>query len=595
MTRSTLAVTLLAMHFFLPGALWARVSLVKNGSMEAGEGAGAIDPQVADEWTEFGINVERSDTVNMIPEGSGHALKAFGDGTSSTSGAFQEVADISPDQNVTVSVHLYTPDFDKLGGSGQAGLVVEFLDFFGSTLASEELYVLDDSSPANTWIPAVIGPTAAPSSTTKIRVTCKLQWVPGDVFGAAYWDDVQVAADGSENLVVNGDFETAGTSTGQSSVGIDDWVGFGDQEKSDDVALDGSASLKLGSNEPFSGLFQSLGVLNEGDHIFMQAYVWNPSEDPLTDSSLAGIKLEFDANADVPPAEENLPFNEDSPQDEWTLVELNTVVPDDVTVARIVCIYTGDASTSGEVHFDSMFAERDSFPGTNQLLNSSFEAGPGGPNGLTDWTEFNTTGVSQAQKSCFSVPADDGVCTMKATGQEVAGIFQEITVSPGEGLSISGYLYSPASGPLTGPGLAGLKVEWAVGGVPGDIDIGGSDNTIDASAPVDTWIPIFIDYTMPEGSSALGRFTNIIARDTAPSGTVYFDSCEAVVLNRFDGADGDNDGDEDLRDFGAFQRCFTGSDADMLPFNCIVFDSDDDGNVDLTDYGFFADHVTGPN
>ena len=68
-----------------------------------------------------------------------------------------------------------------------------------------------------------------------------------------------------------------------------------------------------------------------------------------------------------------------------------------------------------------------------------------------------------------------------------------------------------------------------------------------------------------------------------------------MVLNRFDGADGDNDGDEDLRDFGAFQRCFTGSDADMLPFNCIVFDSDDDGNVDLTDYGFFADHVTGPN
>jgi hypothetical protein len=35
--------------------------------MEFGEGAGAIDPQVADQWTEFGINVERSPTVNYYP------------------------------------------------------------------------------------------------------------------------------------------------------------------------------------------------------------------------------------------------------------------------------------------------------------------------------------------------------------------------------------------------------------------------------------------------------------------------------------------------------------------------------------------------
>ena len=115
--------------------------------------------------------------------------------------------------------------------------------------------------------------------------------------------------------------------------------------------------------------------------------------------------------------------------------------------------------------------------------------------------------------------------------------------------------------------MAGIKVEWALGGIPDPVDIGGSDNTIDASAPTDTWIPLIIDYTMPAGTSAIGRFVNLIEKGTAQSGTIYIDSCEAVVLNRFDGANVDRDNDQDMHDFTWFQHRYTGAGVGSLPFN----------------------------
>jgi hypothetical protein len=596
MTLRKAAALVMIVVLAAPTALMARQNILKNGSMESGEGPGAIDPQVAAEWTEFGVNVERSDAYNLVPPGPGHALKAFGDMDNTSVGAYQEVTGVSPGQSVLASIQLFSPADDKLRGSGEAGLVLEFLNQFGGMISMDDIYVLDVDSPAETWIPATLGPFTAPAGTAQVRMTCRLRWSPGDILGAAYWDDAQLTIDDGPNQLLNGDFETAGAGAGQSPVGIDDWVGFNDQEKSNDAAKHGIAGLKLGTREAYSGLFQNMGVLNDGDHIFMIAYAWNPSDDPLTGTSRVGIKLEFHANVDVPPPEENLAFDENAAPGVWTPVELDTVVPEDITVARIVCIYTGDPQTTGSVHFDSAWAEREGEPGVNQLSNASFEQGPGGYNGLTDWTEFSSAGVSQAQKSCFEVPAQDGLCTMRATGEAVAGVFQEITVTPGETLHISAYLYTPSFEPLTGSGRAGLKVEWAVGGVPEDVDIGvpGSPNTIGAGAPQDTWLPLVIDYTMPTGSSALAQFTNIIEKGTALTGTVYIDACEAVVLNQFDGADVDGDGDQDLHDFAWFQRCYTGSGAGALPWNGIVFDFDDDEDVDWADWNYFAPRFTGP-
>jgi hypothetical protein len=579
-----------------PALLLARQNIVKNGSMESGQGPGAPDPMVPAEWSEFGLNVERSSTVNLVPPGAGHALKAFGDNDSNSAGASQIVAGVSPGQAVTASIQLYSPGDDKLGGTGSAGLVLSFLNQFNGNIETYQVYVLDANSPADTWIPAVLGPFVAPPNTAKVRVSCRLEWTPGNVSGAAYWDDAQLSIDGGANELLNGDFETAGVGAGQSPTGIDEWMGFNDQEKSQDVALHGLSSLLLGTREAYSGLYQDMVALNDGDHIYMQAWVYNPSADPLTANSRVGVKLEFEPNVEVPPPEENLAFDENTPADQWTLIELSTTVPQEATEARVVMIWAADSQTTGEVHFDSAYAERGSFPGVNQLQNTnwSFEFGSGGPNGIADWTEFNSPGVSQCQKSCFEVTAHHGSCTAKGTGPAVAGIFQELPVTPGESFYISAYLYTPGFAPLTGSGTAGVKVEWAVGEVPPDVDIGGATNTIDAGAATDTWIPIYIDYVMPPGSSALTRFTNLIEKGAAFSGTVYFDACQAVVLNKFDGSDVDGDDDQDLHDVAWLQLTFTGAGAGGLPYNGIVFDHDDDLDVDSADFNYFAPRTTGP-
>ena len=573
----------------LPAALMAQQSILKNGSMEMGQGANAIDPHVPDQWTMFGPNVERSDQYNLVPPGTGHALKAFGDANNSSGGAYQVVLNVLPGQSVVGSAQLFTPSDDKLRQTGQAGLVLEFLNTFGGIISTQQVYVLDANSPSDTWLPATLGPFTAPASTAKVRLTCHLQWTPGAVLGAAYWDDAQVTINGGPNQIVNGDFETAGHSPGQSSYGIDYWVGFNDQEKSSDVADDGQFSVKIGTRNDYDGLYQDMKPVQAGDHLLLTAFVWNPSVAPLTSNSRAGIKLEFSANQQTPPPVENLAFDANAPADTWTFVDLTAPVPSPATTARVVCIYTGDGQTTGSVHFDSAWAERSSAPGVNQLQNSSFEDGSGGANGLDFWTEFSTIGVSQCQKSCFEVPAQDGVCTARATGQAVAGVYQEIPVTIGETLHFYAYLYTPSFDKLLGTGKAGVKIEWVLGNVPPPVDIGGPDNTIAAGAPTDTWLPLSIDYVMPPGSNALPRFTNIVEKGNATSGRVYFDICRATVLNWPPaGCRGDTncDGKIDFTDIDPFVAVLGGGPCcDGAGINC---DVNGDGVANFSDIDPFV-------
>jgi hypothetical protein len=569
----------------LPSLTTARQNILLNGSMELGPGAGGIDPQVPAEWVEFGENVERSATVNFEPPDGGWALKAFGDPGGTSAGASQIVDNVTPGQSVSASVWLYTPSFDKLGGTGEAGLVVEFLDFFGGTINLQTDYVLTAQSPADTWIEAFVGPLTAPAGTEKVRISCRLGWNPPDISGAAYWDFAELTVDGN-NVLLNGDFEEAGNSPGQSSVGIDDWLGFNDQEKSDDYALDGDHSLRLGVRETYNGLYQNMRTLEPNDQIRLKAWVLNPSIDPLQDPSRAGIKLEFDAASDVPAPEEFLGFTGAEPTDTWTLVEYQTTVPADVTVARVVAIYVPDPNETGVVYFDDMHAGATANPGDNLLANESFETGTGVPTG---WTDFGT-----ASKDCFSV-FRTGVCSVVASDVAVAGVWQEVTVTPGQDLYVSTWVQTPGFNPITGPlTAAGIKVEWFAGGVPDDIDIGAQNNEIDFTAPLDTWIPMTIDYTMGPDESALARFTTLTIKGVAQTGAAYFDACEAVLLNRFDGSDVDGDDDQDLVDAAWLQRTFTGAGAGLLPFNGLTFDHDDDVDVDNADFDYFDPRMTGP-
>ncbi|MFH0982702.1 MAG: hypothetical protein V2A79_14350 [Planctomycetota bacterium] len=599
-SRGKVAVVLIVSLALTPAALLGRQLVLKNGSLEAGPGAGGPNPMVPANWVEFGPTVERSDEANHTP-GGGYALKAFS--SDQLVGAYQDVP-VSPGNIVTISAYLYTRSEDKLGGGATAWITLAFYKSDHITQVGDlyPLLVLDAGSPADTWVPGSMIPHAAPAQSAYARMTCV--WMcDGTDPGSAYWDDCSLTVGvgpNLPNLLINGDFETAGVG-GHNPAGIDDWTGFNDQDQSTDVAKDGLKSVKVGVEEPYSGLVQVMAEMNAGDHLFMQSWAYNPSSDPLGSNSIVGLKLEWQTSGTVPPPKENLALDRDSPADEWTLVEINTNAPDLATVARIVMIYAADTSTNGSVYFDG--AEAHVNGGGNVLHNASFEDGPGGGNGLEFWTEFKTPGVSQCWKEC-DVPWEylGTDCSAKATGEAVAGVSQEIAVVPGDALSVRAYLYIPSAWPEPGLGReakAGIKVEWAIGSVPTWVDICRPPSTCSNSVPAmsmtqDTWTPLTIDYTMAPGKNASAKFVNLIERGGAASGKVYFDACEGVMLNWFDGADADADDDEDLRDFAEFQRCFTGAVSGQMRWGCIVFDSDDDDDVDLADYVFFKDHMTGP-
>jgi hypothetical protein len=599
-SRGKVAVVLIVSLGLTPAALLGRQLVLKNGSLEAGPGAGGPNPMVPANWVEFGPTVERSYEANHTP-GGGHALKAFS--SDPQVGAYQDVP-VSPGDLVTTSASLYTRSTDPLTGDAKAWIALEFYKSDGTTQVPGAFYplaVLDASSPADIWVPGSIS-HAAPAESAYARMTCVWTW-NGSATGSAYWDDCSLTVGigpNLPNLLTNGDFETAGVG-GHNPAGIDDWTGFEDQDQSTDVAKDGLKSVKVGVEEPYSGLGQVMAEMNAGDHLFMQSWAYNPSSDPLGSNSIVGIKLEWVANGTVPPPKQNLALDRDSPADTWTLVEINTNAPDLATVARIVMIYAADTSTNGSVYFDG--AEAHINGGDNVLWNASFEDGSGGGNGIDFWTEFKTSGVSQCQKEC-DVPWEylGTDCSAKGTGEAVAGVWQEIDVVPGDALSVRAYLYTPSAGPeprLLKEAKAGIKVEWAIGSVPTWVDICRPPSTCSNSVPAnsmtpDTWTPLTIDYTMAPGKNANAKFVNLIERGGAASGKVYFDACEGVMLNWFDGADADADDDEDLRDFAEFQRCFTGAVSGQMRWGCIVFDSNNDGDVDLADYVFFKDRLTGP-
>ena len=582
-------------------------NILSNGSMERGEGGQGVDPHVPLHWVLMGNVPERSDEANLVPVGEGHSLKAFS--SSSTEGAYQNVAAL-PGEVISISAQLYTRSEDKLSGDAEAGINLEFLDAGDDHVGFHSLIVLDVDSPADTWIPGSIASVVAPAGTATARITCFWRWF-GSATGSAYWDDCHLTIDAGTNALLNADFEQAGPGE-QSSTGIDDWLGFNNQEKSSEQASHGVSSVKIGTEDTYSGLYQDMGVLEAGDHILLKAKILHPSSDPLTGGVAAGVKLEFfdTVPPDLPPPVENLAFGKDSSTNSWELVEVSTsglVVPEDASQARIVMVYVSDdAGSNGSVYFDAAHAAYESAPGTNLLLNGLFEDGEGGANGLDHWSEFGGDN-SSAQKSTFEVPGypDEALeACLKATGTEVAGLQQDISVTPGESLTLRAYLRK-RPGDLIGTARAGVKVEWRGGSTPDHVDLcaAGQDNCITAGDAQDQWIDLTVDYTMPAGMEALARFTNLVAfAGAGTSGTVYIDACEAVVLNRFDGTDADGDYDEDLYDFAEFQRCFSGDGVIPLKWNCTVFDVDEDNDIDDWDYQshFCAGttdcpRLTGPN
>ena len=101
----------------------------------------------------------------------------------------------------------------------------------------------------------------------------------------------------------------------------------------------------------------------------------------------------------------------------------------------------------------------------------------------------------------------------------------------------------------------------------------------------------------PAGQFAVDRFSissYFDGEDFTPEtvsllATVAYGSVEFIALG-----DGDDDGDVDLVDFGAFQRCFSGHEPPATN-ECASYDFDGDGDVDIDDYSVFQFVGTGPS
>ncbi|MDX2197711.1 MAG: hypothetical protein SF069_01925 [Phycisphaerae bacterium] len=411
-----------------------------------------------------------------------------------------------------------------------------------------------------------------------------------------------------KQVLKNGSFEAATPQLDPPIPVPNDWSQFGRAQQSMAQANDGlSSALVSVRDSGFVGMFQDTVTVEENVRILMRALAYIPSDAPIVNPVRAGIKLEFfpPEGLVIPPPEENLAFNIDPvpfPEDTWVPVTYSTTVPPDIDTARIIVISFDNSLTNGPVYIDSAFAERSSATGVNQLVNPSFESGPGGANGIANWTEFADP-ASGARLNAFEVPAQNGTRVCRASGR-TCGLRQDIPVVPGETLNISAFFRSRST--LTYASIdarAGVKVEWIAGAVPGpQIDIApnanpisGTTNTLNASSPVNTWTPVTIDYTIPPNNAAKLRGTIINGFGPAVC-DVYFDSFEFVLTNVFDGSDADGDDDEDVIDIAGLQRAYRGAGGGR-PFGGLVFDHDEDGDVDFTsgqDAPFVLSRITGP-
>jgi hypothetical protein len=406
-----------------------------------------------------------------------------------------------------------------------------------------------------------------------------------------------------QQVIINGSFELLDPNAVLLS-----WSTFGGAVQDPAFSLDGDYSLFATVREnAYVGAYQDTVSVGQNVRILMKAYGYVPSSAPLTPDIIAGIKLEFDPpeGLEVPPPEENLAFDANQPLDTWVPISLVTEVPPNVDTAKIVLISFENPEdpnfplTNGPLYADVAFAERSSAPGVNQLLNESFEQGNSQPNGLINWTEFAEP-LSGTRRNSFEVPPVQGVAVAKFTGR-TTGLFQVITVAPGETLTISCNFRSRSTAPYNNPlAVAGVKVEWASGSIPEpDIDVvpngnpvSGTTNIINNQDPTNTWLPVTIDYTIPPQKAAKLRATAITAFGPADS-DVYFDAFEMVLANVFDGSDVNNDDAQDMIDIATLQQVYTGPGA-PLEYLGLVYDHNENSQLEMTDVNYILPRMTGP-
>lgn len=420
-------------------------------------------------------------------------------------------------------------------------------------------------------------------------------------FAAAAVAAMAIAAP-HKQVLKNGSFEVNANDPNSPLLPLH-WTQFGDAEQSNTRAWHALNSCKANIQiNGFVGMYQDPISVPENVRILMKARAYIPSATPITGDIVAGMKLEFypPEGIELPPPVENLAFNQSSPVDTWVPISLTTVVPPNIDTAKVIMISFDNSSTNGFIYCDLPRAELASAPGVNQLACPSFECGGSGPDGMNPpWDEF-ADALSGARKMCFSPPALDGVCVLGIGGPATAGVAQQISVTAGDTITVSGFFKSLSTNPYNDPNAqAGVKIEWIAGSIPTPhIDvrpnanpISGTTNIVNSSSPQNTWNSIYIDYTIPNNNAAKLRGTLINAFGPGNC-EVFFDGFEMVLMNVFNGSDADGDDDEDMIDMAMLQQAYTG--AGPMIFGGLVFDRNEDNLVNPADLDLILPFLLGP-
>ncbi|MCC6426539.1 MAG: glycoside hydrolase family 16 protein [Phycisphaerales bacterium] len=209
-------------------------------------------------------------------------------------------------------------------------------------------------------------------------------------------------------------------------------------------------------------------------------------------------------------------------------------------------------------------------PQRQKLTNPGFETMPS----LTGWGKYGNAFTQSGQQYTGSQAG-------KLYGQfngsfNSSGIYQDITVSPGQRVRGTSYWYNWSSDSMRADNYCEMRIEWrnAVNTVISTESV----RTLDAASPQNTHLPFELRADAPAGT-AKARLLFVFFQPQMASGAAFIDTCEFGIIDECP-ADFDRTGFVDTDDFDGFIEVFEAG------YECADFDRS--GFVDTDDFDAFV-------
>lgn len=244
--------------------------------------------------------------------------------------------------------------------------------------------------------------------------------------------------------------------------------------------------------------------------------------------------------------------------------------------------------------------------GPNRLTNPSFEGG------LAGWLIYGNVFAETAH-------AQEGLQSLKLFGNwssawNASGAYQNLPAAPGQPWTFTGYGLNPATdGLLAGnQNIALLKIIWfdgpnATGNqlqpLPGPGALFGEfpgieSGQLNANTPPDQWQQLTAGGEAPPGTQSV-QLMAIFLQPNFEGGSLWFDNLSATVggcATHDPVFDLDDSGTVGVTEFEAFMACWTGPAILMaadVSLDCKCMDRNADLAIDLRDFGVFQRCYTG--